>query len=157
MPSFNKLHEVNHCAADMFKLVADIEQYPQFVPMCENLIIRSRRQIGERERILADMSVAYKFIRESFTSQVTLNEPELQLNVEYIDGPFKYLENKWAFKDTSPTTSEIDFAIDYEFKSKALGLLMGSMFELVFSKFTRAFEQRADNIYGVQKGNENQS
>ncbi len=147
MPKFSKIHKVNHCASDMFKLVADVEQYPQFVPMCEKLIVRSRRKIGERERILADMSVAYKFIRESFTSQVTLNEPELQLEVQYIDGPFKYLENNWVFKDIGDSTSEIHFTIDYEFKSRALGLLMGSMFELVFSRFTRAFEKRADEIY----------
>ena len=147
MPKFSKIHKVNHCASDMFQLVADVEQYPQFVPMCEKLIVRSRRKVGERERILADMSVAYKFIRESFTSQVTLNEPQLQLEVQYIDGPFKYLENHWAFKDTGNSTSEIHFNIDYEFKSRALGLLMGSMFELVFSRFTRAFEKRADEIY----------
>ena len=93
------------------------------------------------------MSIAYKFIRESFTSQVTLNEPQLKLEVQYIDGPFKYLENDWEFKDIGKFKSEIYFDIDYEFKSRTLGLLMGNMFELVFSKLTRAFEKRADEIY----------
>jgi coenzyme Q-binding protein COQ10 len=113
MPKFNKVQAVNHCASDMFDLVADVEKYPQFVPMCDKLIIRSRREMGERERILADMRVAYKFIRESFTSQVTLNKPALEVQVQYIDGPFRYLENNWSFKDTGEKQCEIHFAIDY--------------------------------------------
>lgn len=148
MPKFSKIHKVNHCAKDMFTLVADIEQYPKFVPMCQKLIIRSRHEKGNRERILADMSVAYKFISESFTSQVTLNKPKLEIEVEYIDGPFEYLENQWRFVDLDNGTCEIHFSIDYEFKSRMLGRLLGSMFELVFSKFTAAFEKRADEIYG---------
>jgi coenzyme Q-binding protein COQ10 len=148
MPKFSKIHQVGHRAEDMFELVADIDQYPQFVPMCKKLVIRSRRQKGDRERILADMSVAYKFISESFTSQVTLNKPKLEIDVEYIDGPFRYLENQWRFVELEHNTCEIHFLIDYEFKSKMLGRLLGSMFELVFSKFTAAFEKRADEVYG---------
>jgi len=148
MPKFSKIHPVAHRAADMFDLVANIEQYPQFVPMCKKLVIRSRRQKGDRERILADMSVAYKFIGESFTSQVTLNRPQLMIDVEYIDGPFRYLENQWRFVECDNGHCEVHFSIDYEFKSKMLGRLLGSMFELVFSRFTAAFEQRADEIYG---------
>ncbi len=148
MPKFNKIHQVKHRASEMYELVADIEQYPDFVPMCDRLVIRSRRGNGERERILADMSVAYKFIRESFTSQVTLNRPKLEIDVEYIDGPFRYLENRWRFVELDKISCEVHFAIDYEFKSRALGLLLGGMFEIVFSKFTQAFEKRADKIYG---------
>jgi len=148
MPKFSKIHQVGHRAEDMFALVADIEQYPQFVPMCQKLVIRSRREKGDRERLLADMSVAYKFISESFTSQVTLNKPKLEIEVEYIDGPFRYLENQWRFVELEHNNCEIHFSIDYEFKSKMLGRLLGSMFELVFSKFTAAFEKRADEIYG---------
>lgn len=135
----------------MFKLVADVENYPQFVPMCESLVIRSTRTNDEKQRILADMCVAYKFIRESFTSQVTLDNNNLKVDVHYIDGPFRYLENNWRFTDIDDERSEIEFKIDYEFKSRALGLLMGSMFELVFSRFTSAFEKRADEIYGAGK------
>ncbi|MCP4185948.1 MAG: type II toxin-antitoxin system RatA family toxin [Hyphomicrobiales bacterium] len=148
MPKFSKIHPVSHRAENMFALVADIEQYPQFVPMCQKLVIRSRREKGDRERILADMSVAYKFISESFTSQVTLNRSKLEIEVEYVDGPFRYLENKWHFVELDHNTCEIRFSIDYEFKSKMLGRLLGGMFELVFSRFTAAFEKRADEIYG---------
>ena len=148
MPSFSKIHKVDHTAEDMFDLVADVECYPEFLPMCENLVVRSRRQKGERERIVADMSVAYKFIRESFTSQVTLDRPALSIDVQYVDGPFRYLENQWQFEQLEGHQCNVHFAIDYEFKSRALGLLLGNMFELVFSRFTRAFEERADQIYG---------
>ncbi|MCP4072226.1 MAG: type II toxin-antitoxin system RatA family toxin [Hyphomicrobiales bacterium] len=148
MPKFNKIHQVNHRASEMYDLVADIERYPDFVPMCDQLVIRSRRGNGERERIMADMSVAYKFIRESFTSQVTLDKSDLEIDVEYIDGPFRYLENQWRFVELDDNCCEIHFTIDYEFKSRALGLLLGSLFEKVFSKFTQAFEKRADEIYG---------
>ncbi len=132
----------------MFDLVADVEKYPEFLPMCNKLIVRSRRRNGKRERIVADMGVAYKFIRESFTSQVTLDHENLVINVEYIDGPFRYLENKWNFIDTGEASCEINFAIDYEFKNRAMGMLMGAMFERVFSRFTSAFEKQADKIYG---------
>ena len=135
----------------MYDLVVDIESYPQFVPMCEKLVIRSRRQIGDRQRILADMSVAYKFIREHFTTQVTLNQSTMEIDVQYIDGPFRHLENTWRFKDLETGGCEIHFAIDYEFKSRALAMLLGGMFELVFSRFTTAFERRADEIYGTDR------
>lgn len=148
MPKFDKIHRVNHSARNIFDLVADVESYPKFLPMCSALVVRSRRKIDQRERIVADMSVAYKIISETFTSQVTLNPDDLVIDVQYIDGPFRYLENRWSFKELDNQTSEINFSIDYEFKSRALGLLMGSMFELVFSRFTTAFEKRADEVYG---------
>ena len=149
MPKFTKIHKVDHCASDMFDLVADMERYPEFVPMCDRLKIRSRSDLGERQRILADMSVAYKIVRETFTTQVTLNRPDLLVDVQYIEGPFRYLENQWKFIETGENSCEIHFAIDYEFKAKTLGLLMGGMFERLFSKFTTAFEKRADEIYGI--------
>ena len=148
MPGIKKIHRVSHAACDMFDLVADVEKYPEFLPMCENLSIRSRQIIGERERIVADMSIGYKLIRETFTSQVSLDKPGLEIEVRYIDGPFRYLENNWKFNQWDEDISEINFAVDYEFKSRALGALMGNMFELVFSKFTAAFESRANEIYG---------
>jgi coenzyme Q-binding protein COQ10 len=93
------------------------------------------------------MAVGYKAIRESFTTRVTLDRPRLRITVEYVDGPFKYLENRWTFRER-PGGSEVEFYIDYEFRSFALGLLMGSVFDKAFKKFTEAFEERANTIYG---------
>ena len=93
------------------------------------------------------MSVGYKAIRETFTSRVTLDPANLKILVEYVDGPFRYLENRWSFKPLD-TGSEIGFFISYEFASRMLGLLMGAMFDKAFRKFAEAFEKRADAIYG---------
>lgn len=148
MPHFEKNHPVNHSASNMFELVSDVERYPDFLPLCEGLNIRSRREKGGRELLVADMSVGYKAIRETFTSQVLLHKQALAIDVQYLDGPFKYLDNKWRFIPTGDNSSNVEFFIDYEFKSKMLGMVMGSMFETAFQRFTRAFEERADLVYG---------
>lgn len=147
MPRFRSTRPVKHKAADMFALVADVERYPEFVPLCESLRVVRRAQSGEGiETIVAAMSVGYKAIHENFTSRVELDHPRLKIDVEYVDGPFKYLENRWVFRDT-PTGSDVEFYINYEFKSFALGLLMGAVFDKAFRKFTEAFEERANFIY----------
>jgi len=135
----------------MFALIADIGRYPEFLPMCEALTIRSRREKGSRTLLVADMTVGYKMIRESFTSQVFLHHEDLLIDVKYIDGPFKHLENRWRFEDIDGQIAcEVDFYIDYEFKNKMLSVLMGSVFDMTFRRFVSAYEARADEIYGVQ-------
>ncbi len=150
MPAFHDHRRVRHNAAQMFDLVADVERYPEFVPLCKTLKVRSRRPEEDgRETLVADMTVGYKLIRETFTSRVMLDRPHLKVRVEYIDGPFSQLENIWSFKDEAECEgSRVGFFIDYEFKSRTLGLLMGSMFDAAFRKFASAFERRADAIYG---------
>ncbi|AQX18499.1 MULTISPECIES: type II toxin-antitoxin system RatA family toxin [unclassified Bartonella] len=149
MPTFTTHRQVAYTAHEMFELVADIECYPEFLPMCESLIIRSRKECEEKTLLLADMTVGYKMFRETFTTQVFLHPKENLIEVKYIDGPFKYLENRWVFHDLKNTNAcDIEFFIDYEFKSKMLGLAVGSMFSIAFHKFTDAFEKRAHQIYG---------
>ncbi len=149
MPSFRSERRVRHRSGQMFDLVADVERYPEFVPLCTALRVRSRRPDGQgRETLVADMSVGYKMIRERFTSRVVLDKPRLRVIVQYIDGPFKHMENIWTFRDEPETgRSLVTFFIDYEFRSKFLGSLMGSMFDAAFRKFSQAFEERADTIY----------
>jgi coenzyme Q-binding protein COQ10 len=148
MPQFSSTRRVRHSAANMFDLVADIEQYPQFVPLCQALKIRSRvPEPAGVETLVANMTVAYKFIRESFLTRVILDRPNLQISVEYLDGPFRKLENRWSFRPTEAHSSIVDFFIAYEFRSRTLGLLMGSMFDLAFRRFAAAFEHRADQVY----------
>src|SRR5882724_4242870 len=99
MPQFSTTRRVRHAAADMFDLVADVERYPEFVPLCRTLRIRKRQSQPEGVEVLvADMTVAYKLVRESFVSRVTLDRPNLQILVEYLEGPFSRLENRWTFK-----------------------------------------------------------
>jgi coenzyme Q-binding protein COQ10 len=150
MPQFSTTRRVRHAAAEMFDLVADVERYPEFVPLCRKLKVRKRIPEPEGVEVLvADMTVAYKFVHESFTSRVTLDRPNLQILVEYLEGPFSRLENRWSFRPIDERSCEVEFFISYEFKSRTLGLLMGSMFDLAFRRFTVAFERRADVIYPV--------
>jgi coenzyme Q-binding protein COQ10 len=151
MPQFSSKRRVRHAASDMFDLVADVEKYPQFVPLCRTLKVRSRAQKDNETIVIAEMTVAYKLIQQTFTSRVTLDKSNLKILVEYLDGPFSRLQNRWTFQPTGEGASEIEFFIDYEFKSRTLALLMGAMFDTAFRKFAGAFEKRADEIYGQQQ------
>src|SRR5262245_50939901 len=116
MPSFTTSRKVRHAASDMFDLVADVERYPEFVPLCSALKVRSREKgPGGNDVIVADMTVAYKLIRETFRSKVTLQKPKLQILVEYLDGPFSHMENRWTFEPQGTDTCDVGFHIDYEF------------------------------------------
>ena len=148
MPMFNSTRRVKHSPEQMFALVADVEKYPQFLPLCEGLVVRRRtRREGGGEVLVADMTVGYKAIRETFATQVLLNRAERAIDVKYIDGPFKYLDNRWRFEEAPGGGTVVNFFIDYEFKSRILGALMGSMFDRAFRMFAEAFEKRADKIY----------
>jgi coenzyme Q-binding protein COQ10 len=149
VPSFSTKRRVAHDATQMFDLVADVEKYPQFVPLCQSLRVKSRTAKGEEvEVIVADMTVAYKLVRETFTSRVTLDRPNLKILVEYLSGPFSKMENRWTFTPAGERACDVAFFIDYEFKSRVLAMLMGAMFETAFRRFAGAFEARADKIYG---------
>lgn len=133
----------------MFALVCDVEKYPEFVPLCESLTIRSRREKDGRQILVAEMAVGYRSIRQRFTTQVVADPNAHVIDVSYLDGPFRHLENRWRFEPTGPDSCDVHFHIDYEFKSRSLGVLMGSMFDYAFRRFTAAFEERAQAIYGT--------
>ena len=149
MPQFRTARRVRHSAGDMFDLVADVEKYPQFVPLCQALRVRRRSEGAEGiETIVAEMTVAYKVMRETFTSRVVLDRPNLQILVEYLDGPFSRMENRWDFHPAGERACQVEFFISYEFKSRVLAMLMGAMFDAAFRRFAEAFERRADKVYG---------
>src|SRR5947208_9265435 len=101
MPQFTTRRRVRHSAADMFDLVADVEHYPEFVPLCKALKVRQRSESGEGvEIVVADMTVSFKLVRESFRSRVTLDRPKQQILVEYLQGPFSKMRNRWTFRPT---------------------------------------------------------
>jgi coenzyme Q-binding protein COQ10 len=148
MPQFTTTRRVKHAAGDMFDLVADIEKYPEFLPLCRRLRVRSRSPGPDGVEILvADMDVAYKLVSESFATRVTLDRPKLLVLVQYLEGPFSHLDNRWTFRPIEERACDVEFYISYEFRNRMLGLLMGSMFDIAFRRFTLAFEQRADAIF----------
>jgi len=150
MPRFETKKHVHHSPEQMFALVADIEKYPEFLPMCEALVVRTRREQEGKTLLVADMTVGYKLIRETYTSQVYLQPQKNRIDVKYIDGPFRHLENRWLFSGAEDGEGcDVHFYIDYEFKNRMFGIMMGTMFDIAFRKFTDAFEKRADKIYAV--------
>lgn len=149
MPMFRTTRRVAFTPEQMFALVADVERYPEFLPLCTGLSVRRRLTTpAGHEQLVAAMSVGYRAISETFTSRVTLDVPANKILVEYMDGPFRHLENRWSFLPAEGGSCEIVFFISYEFASRTLGLLMGTMFDRAFRKFAEAFEQRARQVYG---------
>ena len=151
MPELSTTRRVRHTASEMFDLVADVEHYPEFVPLCRSLSVRRRSKDDTgRDIIVADMTVAYKVVRETFTSRVTLDPGNREIMVEYLEGPFQRMNNRWSFKPAGERACDVEFSISYEFRSRTLGLLMGSVFDAAFRRFATAFEKRADQVYGKQ-------
>ncbi|MEO0392611.1 MAG: type II toxin-antitoxin system RatA family toxin [Pseudomonadota bacterium] len=150
MPTHCEKKIVPYRADQMFDLVADIAAYPQFLPWCVASRIRSRKG----NMILADLIVGFKMIKERFTSKVELVPAEnpgdsLAINVEYMDGPLKSLRNQWAFTPTgNGDACEVDFFVDFEFRSKMLQRLAAVFFSEVISRMVGAFEDRAQVLYG---------
>lgn len=148
MPKFDDTTTVPHSAEQMYDLVADVEKYPEFLPMCEALAIRERRERDGMTLLVADMTVGYKLIRETFTSRVVLKPQENAIDVSYVEGPFRYLDNRWRFVARPEGGCDVKFSIDYEFKSRTLGMIMGAMFDRAFHMFSTAFQKRAVAVYG---------
>lgn len=146
MPSFTTRKTVPYSPRQMFDLVADVERYPEFVPLCEGLRIISRSEAGGQQTLVAAMTVGHKLIRETFTSRVTLAPAADRIDVSYVDGPFRHMNNRWTFRPAGDGTV-VEFHIDYEFKSLMLAMLMGALFDTAFRKFVTAFEARAFKIY----------
>lgn len=151
MPKFETVRTVAHGADHMFDLVADIESYPDFIPYCENTRLLERREEATASVLLVDMTVGYRFIRETFRSRVTLDRQALDIRADYISGPIKTLVNEWTFEPLTEASCRIHFFLDYEFRSRAFGALMNAMFDRVFKRFADAFEARADAVYGPDR------
>jgi coenzyme Q-binding protein COQ10 len=135
----------------MFELVADVDRYPEFLPFCEGLAVRSRERAGDKQVLVADMTAGYKAIRETFTSRVTLDPAEPSVTVDGLPqsrGPFSSLRNSWRFLP-APGGCDVEFSIAYEFKSTLMQMLVGALFDRAFRRYTRAFEERARAIYGA--------
>src|SRR4051812_15265588 len=114
MPKVAVSRAVKHGAAEMFELVADVERYPEFVPLCEKLVLKSRRPDAGREVLICDMGVGYKSFRETFTTRVVLDRAHLVVDVSYVTGPFRRMSARWRFERVDQARSVVHFAVDYE-------------------------------------------
>ncbi|MFK5997663.1 MAG: type II toxin-antitoxin system RatA family toxin [Rhodobacterales bacterium] len=148
MPTHTEKRVMPYTARQMYDLIADIEAYPQFLPWCAATRIRKRSHSGETQIIDSDMVISFKVFREKFGTRVTLIPGQNKIDVEYLDGPFKYLNNHWAFTDCDGGC-EVDFFVDFEFKSKILQTIIGVVFNEAMQRIVGAFETRADALYGA--------
>ncbi|MBX7145906.1 MAG: type II toxin-antitoxin system RatA family toxin [Alphaproteobacteria bacterium] len=128
----------------LFNLVLDIERYPEFLPWCLAAIIREKTN----NKIIADLVIGFRMFREKFTSHVNYDHDNLKIEVSYINGPFQYLHNYWIFKNHNVNETEIDFFVEFKFKSLILEKLMGLLFDEAVKKMVSAFENRAHHLYG---------
>lgn len=147
MPTFETTRRVSFSADQMFAVVADIERYPEFVPLCEALSITAREVGSTHSTLTAIMTVGYHAISERFTSRITLRPERHEIDVFKIDGPFAHLTNRWRFREVAGGC-EVHFYIDYAFSSRMLSMLMGAVFDKAVRKYTDAFEARARMLYG---------
>ncbi len=143
MPKHNESRHLPYRAEQVFDLVADVGRYPEFLPWCRAARIKHH----EETLLIADLVIGFKGITEKFTSRVMLDRENGLIKVMYEDGPFKYLENKWSFKD-DPTGCIVDFHVDFEFRSRLLEHLMGVVFTEAVRRMVAAFETRAKALYG---------
>lgn len=152
MPTHAEKRIVPYGAEQMFDLIADVSRYPEFLPWIAAARIRSRKPLpdGAGEVIEADLVVSFKVFRERFGSRVTLRPADRAIDVEYLEGPFRYLRNHWKFDPRGANHCEIDFFVDFEFRSALLQKVIGLVFNEAMQRVVRAFERRAEDLYGVR-------
>jgi len=143
MPGIREKRVLPYTCEQMFDLVADVARYPEFLPW----VIATRIRSDSTTEMSADMLVGFKAIREKFTSRVEKQRPH-HLETFYIDGPLRDLDNNWRFTPTSGGGCEIDFCVDFTFRSAVFEALAGQYFDRAFRKMVGAFETRADALYG---------
>lgn len=151
MPTHSEKRRMPYSAQEMYDLIADVQAYPEFLPWCSGARVRSRREDGANEIVEADLVISFKVFRERFGSRVILMPDEKKIDVEYLDGPFKYLLNHWKFIPVSDTSCEVDFFVDFEFKSRTLQAIIGVVFGEAMRRIVRAFEARAAALYGERE------
>ena len=152
MPTHAEKRDVHYSADEMYALIADVGRYPEFLPWCAAARVRGTKPLpdGTGEVMEADLVVSFKVYRERFGSRVTLRPEARTIDVEYLEGPFRYLQNHWRFIATGENSCMIDFFVDFEFHSAILQKLIGLVFHEAMMRIVRAFERRAEALYGVR-------
>lgn len=161
MPTHAEKRRLPYSADEMYALVADVAAYPEFLPWCAAARIRGRHAAGQgtepgsepgSEVVDADLVISFKVFRERFGSRVTLRPAAHKIDVEYLDGPFRYLRNHWHFRPAEGGGCEVDFFVDFEFRSRTLQAIIGVVFNQAMQRIVRAFEERAAALHGRRPG-----
>jgi len=148
MPTHGETRHMPYSARQMYDLVADVVRYPEFIPWIAAARIRSVTPHRDGTQLMeADLVVSFKVFREKFGSRVVLDEPELTIDVEYLDGPFRYMKSRWKFRDAADGCT-VEFFVDFEFRNAVLTKVIGVVFNEAMQRIVRAFETRAAELYG---------
>ncbi|MEM6308340.1 MAG: type II toxin-antitoxin system RatA family toxin [Pseudomonadota bacterium] len=148
MPTHSETRKLPYTADQMYALVADVAKYPQFIPWCAAARIRRETPQGSSTVLEADLVISFKVFREKFGSRVVLWPDEKKIDTEYLDGPFKYMKSDWAFADVDGGCA-VSFHVDFEFKNAILQGVIGMVFNDAMQRIVRAFERRAQDLYGT--------
>lgn len=148
MPHHSETRFLPYTPQEMYDLVADVANYPKFLPWNAAARIRSREDMGNgSERMEADLIISFKVFREKFGSRVILWKDAKKIDTEYLDGPFRHMRSNWHFREAEGGC-EIDFMVDFEFKNAILQGIIGVVFNEAMHRIVRAFERRAIDLYG---------
>lgn len=148
MPTHREKRVMPYSAEQMYDLIADVVRYPEFIPWIAAARIRSVTPHADGTQLMAaDLVVSFKVFREKFGSRVVLNEATRKIDIDYLDGPFKYMRSNWAFRDVE-AGCEVDFSVDFEFRNVVLQKMIGLVFGEAMERIVAAFEARARELYG---------
>lgn len=142
MPRHTETRNLPYTPEQLFDLVADVGRYQEFLPWVAATRVRSNSDT----QMVADLVVGFGALKETFTSRVTKERPS-RIHVDYVDGPLKYLHNSWKFQPDGKGGSEVDFCVDFAFKSRIFESLAGQMFDRALRRMIHAFEARAHQLY----------
>ena len=142
MPTHAERKVLRYTPEQLFDMVADVRRYPEFLPWCVGARVISRKE----NELIADLTIGFKMFRETFRSQVLLERPD-HVHVRYLNGPFRYLNNHWRF-NPHPQGTQVEFFVDFEFRSRLLQAVIGTVFNEAVRLMVRAFERRAMQLYG---------
>lgn len=149
MPRHSETRTLPWSARQMYDLVADVPRYPEFLPWTAAARVRSRTpQPDGSEVVEADLVISFKVFRERFGSRVLLDPGAMTIDTTYLDGPFRHMHSRWAFRDADEDRCEVDFFVDFEFRNAILQKVIGVVFDEAMRRVVRAFEARAEALYG---------
>ena len=164
MTQHSETRQLPYSAEEMYDLVADVARYPAFLPWTAAARVRETRAAGPGDLepgqeafgpctiLEADLVISFKVFRETFLSRVWLFPEAKRIETRYIDGPFKHLHSIWSFRDLESGGCEVHFEVSFEFKNRLLQGAAGMFFNEAMQRIVRAFEKRADDLYGVKNG-----
>ena len=148
MPTHAETRQVNYSAQQMYDLVADVARYPEFLPWTSAARIRKIVPQPDGSQVMeADLVISFKVFRERFGSRVVLNPDGRHIATEYLDGPFKHMKSNWRFEEAE-SGSLVHFDVDFAFRNKLLQSAAELFFFEAMRRVVRAFEARADALYG---------